>query len=185
MNIIQFQWFLYLQPCYNAYHPHLLEAEDVLQMSLPIDILLSVSDLDTEFVSLFTNAGIIHILLVFNALNCVNRFVFHSCNELPYAAVFLDGLCVCILDNTKPTTTIQNDVDTNGIRLTATKRKKPDSGLTDGVVKKAKHQYSTFQVVLHSSSMQQNEEKKIDEITFENVEEKHESSTTIHVKKKN
>ncbi|ETO00667.1 hypothetical protein RFI_36773 [Reticulomyxa filosa] len=61
------------------------------------------------------------------------------------------------------------DVDTNGTRRISIKRKTPDDGLKDEVAKKAKHQSSTFQVVLHSSSMQQNEEKKIDEITFENA----------------
>ncbi|ETO15683.1 hypothetical protein RFI_21681 [Reticulomyxa filosa] len=57
------------------------------------------------------------------------------------------------------------DVDANGTRRIAITRKTPE----DEIAKKAKHQSSMFQVVLHSSSMQQNEEKKIDKITFENV----------------
>ncbi|ETN97753.1 hypothetical protein RFI_39773, partial [Reticulomyxa filosa] len=73
------------------------------------------------------------------------------------------------------------DVDTNGARQIAIKRKQPDSGLTDNVMKKSKLQSSTLQVAVHSSSLQQNEEKKIEEVIFENVEKGYESATAIHV----
>ncbi|ETO02828.1 hypothetical protein RFI_34585 [Reticulomyxa filosa] len=43
------------------------------------------------------------------------------------------------------------DVDTNGIRRIAIKRKTPDDGLKDEIAEKAKHQSSTFQVVLHAT----------------------------------
>ncbi|ETO01416.1 hypothetical protein RFI_36024, partial [Reticulomyxa filosa] len=61
------------------------------------------------------------------------------------------------------------DIDTNGIRRIDIKRKQLDSGLTDDNMKKAKYQSSTLQVAVQVSSMQQNEEKKTEEVTFENV----------------
>ncbi|ETN99633.1 hypothetical protein RFI_37837, partial [Reticulomyxa filosa] len=78
----------------------------------------------------------------------------------------LDMVLICTRNKqrqSKMTSNNDMDVDTNGTRRIAIKRKTPDDGLNE-IAKKAKHQSSTFQVVLNSSSMQQNEEKK----TFEN-----------------
>ncbi|ETO01152.1 hypothetical protein RFI_36288 [Reticulomyxa filosa] len=68
----------------------------------------------------------------------------------------------------------QSKIMTNGCRHEWCKKdcyktKQPDSGITDNVIKKSKLQSSTLQVAVHSSSLQQNEEKKIEEVTFENV----------------
>ncbi|ETN99166.1 hypothetical protein RFI_38315, partial [Reticulomyxa filosa] len=49
------------------------------------------------------------------------------------------------------------------------KRKTPDDGLINEEVKKVKHYHSTLQVVVSSSNLQHNDEKKADEITFKNT----------------
>ncbi|ETO35085.1 hypothetical protein RFI_01989, partial [Reticulomyxa filosa] len=74
----------------------------------------------------------------------------------------------------KMTSNNDMDVDTNCTRRTATKRKKPDNGLTDEIVKKAKHHFK-----LHRSSMQQSEERRLMKSHLKTCGEKNASSTAI------